>query len=151
MISVLKDVIGRTKLHHAAWPVPIGMLDQAVAFFVDQLGWIENKEAKVSGDWGTARFVKPTAEDKFMIQLTEYNEVKMPDPLNGTHLAISVEHARSAASAIVEWGISHRNIASWMMPANSEETKWFVTLSGLLGFELELVTIPQESVAHHPV
>lgn len=130
---------GVTTIHHVAYLVRTGMLRGAVSFFVDQLGWSEVDKMTVTGDWGTARFVKSSG-GSVLVQLTE--ELEWPDDPQifvGTHLALAVGNAAEAAELIDEWA-QHAGINCEIEAANASGSKWFVRLPDVFTFAFEFVS-----------
>lgn len=140
MSQSLRDLIGGTSLNHAAFLVRTGMLNGAVFFFTGQLQWEEDEDAKVEGDWGTARFVRPKSQPGFRLQLTEELEYPAdPQVLPGAHIGINVFDAAQAAHAVEEWAQT-AGISAEIESANSVGTKWFVSIPELFSFRIEFVT-----------
>ena len=108
-------------------------------FFIVQLGWWEDKAARVDGPWGEAVFVYPDSNKGFRVQLTCPKEDGDPREATENHLALGVVDAESSARAIESW-------ACWAGTACEIERvtggKWFVALSEIFAFSIELISQP---------
>jgi hypothetical protein len=116
------------------------MMRGAVFFFTNHLGWIEDTESRVEGDWGCARFVRPKNQ-KVRVQLTE--ELDHPDDpaiLPGAHLGIKVFDADLTAHEVEKWA-GFAGMTARIEPANKERTKWFVEIPALFTFKLEFISV----------
>ena len=139
--------IGASAIDHPAYLVRTGMFAGAKAFFVEILGWhIANEVDCLKEEGWRAVFVSPEAQwssEQVMVQLTEH--IAYSDPIGmfeGVHLAIKVQNAKNAAQEIVSY-YEHAGLDCHKEPANTEETKWFVTIPALFTFALEFITAPK--------
>lgn len=144
LMTTISDYVGPTQVDHCSFLVRTGKLEEAVSFFVEQLLWIEDGP-RVSGDWGTAVFVRQKNTNA-RIQLNEF--LARPEDIvtctDAEHLAIAVmiTSARAAAEAIIVWAVE-RGLGDGHSyePANKEETKWFVYLPEVFAFALEIIQV----------
>lgn len=141
-MRLLHEIIGSTSIDHAAFLVRSGKMIGAVSFFVDQLKWVEDEEAIVAADWGVARSVKPSVDSLVRVQLIEHTSrsEKILETFPGTHLALNVMDATSAAKEIKIWA-DGSGIFCIVEPVNEDGTKWFVDLSGLFTCKIELMSV----------
>lgn len=142
--KTISDQIGPVRVDHHAYLVRTGKLDLAVQFFVEELHWVEYRQP-VSGDWGTARFLKLPHTDS-RIQLTEDNTrpADLVECSDNQHLALDVMivTAEKAAVAIGAWAAKNRlGKGLKIEKADAEGTKWFVYLPKLFTFAVEVVEV----------
>ncbi len=138
----LRDIIGKVELDHPAYPVQPGKLDAVVDLFTQELGWTELTGDKVAGEWGTARFLRPTGGRNVRIQLTEEVDFlwSKVHPMPVVHLGLAVRHAKTAAEALVAWAKAqgyHPEIEQ----ADAKGYKWFVDIPDLIAFRIEFVSV----------
>jgi hypothetical protein len=89
------------------------------------------------GNWGEAVFVSPPGMRSRTIQLTElYHRSARPRTDDAAHVAVEVRAPVVAAEQIRKWAMS-RGIKCKTYPSGPDN--WFVNLSSLFTFEIELV------------
>jgi len=124
--------------------------------FVEILGWKEDETRHTSGDWGEARFFRPSdgydkpvhimdfpgeTDDGLLIQLTCPSQSGNSLRITETHLALEVADAFTAACAIWRWADFTRT--SCHTEQVSDE-KFFVYLPDVLAFSIEFISRPEK-------
>lgn len=140
------DAIGNTAIDHPAFLVRTGMFLGAKALFVEQLGWVVEREAgDIEKEGWRAVFVHPRpGHVGVSIQLTEEKDhPSEPVIFSGTHLGIKVFDAAQAAQAFKEY-YERAGCEVQIEAANPDGTKWFVFIPALLTFGLELVSVGRQ-------
>lgn len=136
MRKPLRVIMGNMVPDHFALLVQPGMMNSAVSFWVDQLGWEELKDRRTNAEWGKVRFVKPRVQSTVVFQLTELAG-DSHSILPGVHPGLKVYDANEAAVVIEEWA------AYCGIPCETEEVangKWFVTLPSIFATNIEFVS-----------
>lgn len=142
-VRTISDIIGPTRVDHSAYRVRTGMLDAAVKFFTKQLLWIEDGPS-VTGDWGTAKFVRQQ-NTTWRIQLTEdlSHDPFPTECVDDGHLAIAVMivSAYDAANNILDWAFENGyGQDAYIMKVSADGT-WMVYLPALFTFAIEVVKV----------
>ena len=100
MNDALFDGVGlNSYVDHVCIQVAHGMLIGATTFF-ERLGFVENKERRIQGSWGSARFL--SKDGSIPIQLTESSNLDNPRSVE-THIAVAVEDPHTVVSDITDW------------------------------------------------
>jgi len=102
-MASISSLIGPALVDHYTMSVQPGKIGMAVSFFTSLGHWHENKERRVAGYWGIARFVEPNDPTvKQCIQLTEPENNHMHIPMDSVHhIALAVHNPELAAREVV--------------------------------------------------
>lgn len=131
----LHEVLGPMGLQHIALEVRHGMLNAAVSFFRDQLGWTELPDRRAVGDWGEARFVRAPGENP-ALQLTAPTSDADAREFTENHVAFGHRDPAGVAKTIEEWAI-HAGTECRIEEVGGG--KWFIHLPDILAFSIEIV------------
>jgi hypothetical protein len=115
------------------------MLIGAVSFFVDQLGWREEKSAHVTGGWGEARFVRLGYARFELSQLEDDKENY--GMLPGVHFGLAFADPKGAAEIVEEWA-SYAGVQCELEEVDPGR-KYFVSLPDLFRVQFEFVPFPR--------